>query len=257
MGGDSPKWVPGTPRQLGVRDCDFACDDSLNGMSSRTGGSTMIKRTLLLLLALTLLLALAAGCSPGSTDTTKPEATEDAASTGGDSTGTEAEPAEAAAPAKLAPETDGEKTAASQAQSEEARKWASGDSINGAPVAGEPFLAGYGVLVHDGSKQYQVSVFDGVVLGFFGKSADLRYVEAQFQGYNPTIAPSSARQTEAFEAAKAEVASINPNATQGGIEYYIFLYPQVDEAQYPQVCIYTSPTLADSPWAMGGAYGWR
>lgn len=217
----------------------------------------MIKRTLWLLLALTLLLALAAGCSPGSSDTTKPEATEGAASTGDDATETESDPAEAAAPVKLSPETDGEKTAASQAQSEEARKWASGDWQNGIPAEGEPFLAGYGVLVHDGSKQYQVNVFDGAVLGFFGKSADPRYIEAPFLGYNPTIAPSSARQTEAFEAAKVEIASINPNATQGGIEYYVFLYPQVNEGQYPQVCIYTSPTLSDSPWAMGGAYGWR
>lgn len=214
----------------------------------------MIKRTLFLLLALTLLLSLATGCSPGATAPAESDSVEITEPAGDDA---EAESDESAAPVALDLETDGEKSAVVIAQGDVSRKWGSGDSINGTPVSGEPFLVGYGVLVHDGAKQYQVNVFNGAVVGFFGKSAEPRYIEAQFQGYNPTIAPSSARQTEAFEAAKAEVAAVNPNATQGGIEYYVFLYPQVEEGQYPQVCIYAEPTLADSPQAIGGTYGWQ
>lgn len=217
----------------------------------------MIKRSLWLLLALTLLLALAAGCSPSASDNTAPEATE--GSSAGDDTaaGAGSESAGSADPVKLAPETDGEKEALALAESEEARKWGSGDWQNGTPVAGDPFLVGYGVLVHDGATQYQVTVLDGEVVGFFSNTNAQRYVEAPFANYNPTIAPASARQTEAFEAAKAEIAAVNPNATQGGIEYYAIFYPSEFEGTYPHVCIYASPTVSASPWAMGGSFGWQ
>ena len=116
---------------------------------------------------------------------------------------------------------------------------------------------GYGVLVHDGATQYQVTVLDGKVVGFFSNTNAQRYVEAPFANYNPTIEPASARQTEAFEAAKAEIASVNPAATQGGIEYYAIFYPSEFEGTYPHVCIYAAPTISASPWAMGGSFGWQ
>lgn len=213
----------------------------------------MTARLLSLLLAFALLLTLAAGCSPGATQPAEPDSvgiTEPA----GDET---EEPAEAAAPTALALETDGERSALAVAQREESRRWASGDSVNGTPVTGEPFLVGYGVLLHDGATQYQVLVIGGEVVGAFGRSADLRYIEAPFADFNPTTDPASAQQSAAFDAAKAEIASVNPNAMQGGIEYYSFFYPPLNDAQYPQVAIYTDPELAEFPHAMGGAYGWR
>lgn len=217
-----------------------------------------MKRTLWVLVAILLLASAIAGCSPDSPDTTgSPDAGEATSSDSETSADTGSEAAETAEPAALAPETDGEKAAAAHAETDEARKWASGDVQNGTPVAGDPFLAGYGVLVHDGATQYQVMVIDGAVTGFFGKSAQPRYIEASFQGYNPTIDPASARQTDAFEAAKAEIAAVNPNATQGGIEFYIFFYPPVGEGQYPQACIYAEPSLAEYPMAIGGTYGWN
>ncbi|MBN2847443.1 MAG: hypothetical protein JXP72_03215, partial [Coriobacteriia bacterium] len=134
---------------------------------------------------------------------------------------------------------------------------ASGDSVNGAPVAGEPFLVGYGILLHDGATQYQVNVFGDEVGGAFGKTAEPRFIEATFADFNPTTAPASAQQTAAFETALAEIAPVNPNATQGGVEFYIFFYPPLDEVQYPEVAIYADPELADFPQAIGGVYGWR
>lgn len=216
----------------------------------------MMKRTLLLLLALTLLLAAAAGCSSGATQPAEPDSVE-SSEPDDDATEDEAEPADADAPAALELETDGEKSAAQVAQSDESRTWASGDVVNGTPVAGDPFLVGYGVLVHDGVTQFQVTVLDGEVVGAFGKSAEPRYIQATFANFNPTIDPASARQTEAFEAAKAEIAAVNPNATQGGIEFYVFFYPPIDEVQYPEVCLYASPGDSGSPQAIGGTYGWR
>ena len=219
-----------------------------------------MKRTLWVLVAILLLASAIVGCSPDSPDTTgSPDAGETTSSDSdsGTTADTGLEAAESDEPAALAPETDGEKTAAAHAETEESRKWASGDPQNGTPVAGDPMFVGYGVLVHDGAKQYQVMVIDGAVTGFFGKSADPRYIEAPFQDYNPTIDPASARQSEAFEAAKAEIAAINPNATQGGIEFYVFFYPSVEEASYPQACIYAEPALAEFPMAIGGSFGWR
>lgn len=217
-----------------------------------------MKRTLWVLAATLVLVMAVAGCVPVREEITKVEDSETTTTEpgSGDASG-ETDTAASAGPAKLAPETDGEKEALALAQSEEARKWASGDWQNGTPVAGEPFLVGYGVLVHDGATQYQVTVLDGEVVGFFSNTNAQRYVEAPFANYNPTITPASARQTEAFEAAKAEIAAVNPNATQGGIEYYVVFYPSQLEGTYPNVCIYASPTLSDLPWAMGGSFGWQ
>ncbi|MBN2847169.1 MAG: hypothetical protein JXP72_01825, partial [Coriobacteriia bacterium] len=116
----------------------------------------MIARPLSILLALALLLALAAGCSPGSTQPAEPdsaEITEPADEAGEPASGepAETESDQLAPPAALALSTDGERAALATAQGDESRKWASGDSVNGAPVAGEPFLVGYGILLHDGA----------------------------------------------------------------------------------------------------------
>ncbi|MHB1018089.1 MAG: hypothetical protein ACYC2X_09430 [Coriobacteriia bacterium] len=219
----------------------------------------MTARPLSLLLAFTLILALAAGCSPGATQLAAPdsvvitEPAEEPAS--GEPAETDSD--ELAPPTALALSTDGERTALAAAQGDESRTWASGDSVNGTPVAGEPFLVGYGILLHDGTTQYQVNVFGDEPGGAFGKSAEPRYIEAQFADFNPTTAPASAQQTAAMEAAKTEIAPINPNATQGGVEFYIFFYPPLDEVQYPSVSLYSSPGEASSPQAIGGVYGWR
>lgn len=216
-----------------------------------------MKRTLGVLAAIFLLSTTVAGCLPVREEVTQVEGSE-AAATGSGSSDSSAEGSDAAAgPAELSPETDGEKEALTLADSEEARKWGSGDWQNGTPVAGEPSLVGYGVFVHDGVTQYQVTVVGGEVVGFFSNTNAQRYIESPFADYNPAIAPASARQTEAFEAAKAEIASVNPNATQGGIEYYMFFYPSQDEGTYPYVAVYTAPVMSESPWAMGGSFGWQ
>lgn len=216
-----------------------------------------MKRTLWVLVAMLLLVAAVTGCSSEGSDTSDAKDSESATSeSGSGDSPAESDDAAPAGPAELAPETDGEKEALALADSEEARKWGSGDWQNGTPVAGEPFLVGYGVLVHDGATQYQVTVVGGEVVGFFAKSNTQRYVESQFANFNPTIEPATARQSEAFEAAKAEIAAVNPNATQGGIEYYAVFYPSEFEGTYPHVAIYASPVISSSPWAMGGSFGW-
>lgn len=220
----------------------------------------MTARLLSLLLALALLLTLATGCSPGATQPAEPdsvEITEPAGDEAAEEPATDAEPADSGAPTALTPETDGEKSAAQAADSDESRTWASGDPMNGTPVSGEPFLVGYGILLHDGTTQYQVRVLGGEVVGAFGKTAEPSIIEAPFADFNPTIGPASARQTEAVEAARAEIASVNPSATQGGVEFYVFFYPPIDEGQYPEVCLLASPTESASPQTMGGTYGWR
>lgn len=221
----------------------------------------MTTRPLSLLLALTLILALATGCSPGATQPAEPDsvvitepAQDDSASDGEPAAG---DSDELAPPAALTLSTDGERAALAAAQGDESRTWASGDVVNGTPVTGEPFLVGYGILLHDGTTQYQVNVFGDEVGGAFGKSAEPRYIEAPFADFNPTTAPASAQQTAAVEAATAEIAPINPNATQGGVEFYIFFYPPLDEVQYPSVSLYSSPGEGSSPQAIGGVYGWR
>lgn len=219
----------------------------------------MIARLLLLLLAFTLLLALAVGCSPGATQPAEPDSVVITEPAGNESEepAVDSEPADSAAPAALSLSTDGERAALSIAQGDESRRWASGDSVNGVPVAGEPFLVGYGILLHDGTTQYQVNVFGDEVGGAFGKTAEPRYIEAPFADFNPTTAPASAQQTKAFESAVAEIAPVKPTATQGGIEFYIFFYPPLDEVQYPEVAIYSDPELGEFPQAIGGVYGWR
>lgn len=220
----------------------------------------MTTRLLSLLLGLALLLTLAVGCSLGATEPAEPDSVEITEPTGDDAAGepaTDAEPADSGAPTALTLETDGEKTAAETADSDESRTWASGDVMSGSPVSGEPFLVGYGILLHDGTTQYQVRVLGGEVVGAFGKTAEPRFIDAPFADFNPTIAPASARQTQAFDTAKAEIAAVNPNATQGGVEYYVFFYPQVDEGQYFEVCLLASPAEGASPQTMGGTYGWQ
>ncbi|MHB1137081.1 MAG: hypothetical protein ACYCXR_08660 [Coriobacteriia bacterium] len=215
----------------------------------------MLKRSLWFLLAFTLILALASGCSPGATQPAEPDSVEITEPAG--EPVTDPEPADSGAPTALPLETDGEKNAAQTAESDESRTWASGDTVNGTPVPGEPFLVGYGILLHDGTTQYQVRVLNGEVVGAFGKTAEPRLIEAPFANFNPTIGPDSARQTEAVETAKDEIAFVNPNATQGGIEFYVFFYPPIDEGQFPEVCLLASPTESASPQTMGGTYGWR
>ncbi len=212
-------------------------------------------RTLWVLVAVLVLAMVGAGCSPDAQDTGGSQGSEDA--TTDTSVAAENDDAAASAPARLAPETDAEKNALVTAETEEARLWGSGDTVNGTPVEGDPFLVGYGVLLHDGTTQYQVVVLDGTVQGFFGNKDGLRYVEAPFANFNPTVAPATARQTEAFEAAKAEIASVNPGATQGGIEVYYVFYPSALEGTFPSVAIYASPSLTASLFASGGSYGWR
>ena len=218
-------------------------------------------RTLWALVAVLLLVAATVGCSPSGTDTAGSQEPEDVVSTpenaAGEAPETAPEDSDASGPATLTPETDGEKNALVTAETEEARLWGSGDTVNGTPVEGDPFLVGYGVLLHDGATQYQVVVIDGAVQRFFGNTQGLRYIEAPFSDFSPTITPESDRQREAFEAAKTEIASVNPKATQGGIEFYYVFYPSTLESTFPSVALYTSPSLSASLFASGGSYGWQ
>lgn len=168
-----------------------------------------MKRTLWALVAVLLLVAATVGCSPSGTDTAGSQEPEDVVSTPEDAAGeapeTAPEDSDASGPATLTPETDGEKNALVTAETEEARLWGSGDTVNGTPVEGDPFLVGYGVLLHDGVTQYQVVVIDGAVQRFFGNTQGLRYIEAPFSDFSPTITPESDRQREASVAQRQPV----------------------------------------------------
>ena len=130
-------------------------------------------------------------------------------------------------------------------------KWASGDWQNGTPVKGDAMLVGYGIVVHDGTTQYQVKVMDGTVVKYFGSTSDV-FITGQYSSFVSVIGPSSDQQQKAWDAALAEVKETNPNVDAGGIEYYLFYFPKIDDNAYPAVAVYAQPPAPDVPYAMGG-----
>ncbi len=198
--------------------------------------------TAILLLAVSL-----AGCSAPAEKSAAPQAEESASSA--DQTEPAAEPAEKAGLTALTPETAGEKAALAAAGTDEGRTWAGGNSVNVGPAQGDPFLAGYMFVIHDATTQYQVKVLDGKVVTFFAGTPDT-LITSPFQGYNPTIAPETDRQRAAMDAAVAEVAKTNPNATEGGLETYSVYFPKVADGTYLNVEVYADTSVGT--YAMGG-----
>ncbi|MBN1192182.1 MAG: hypothetical protein JXA36_00605 [Coriobacteriia bacterium] len=152
--------------------------------------------------------------------------------------------------AHLEPETDGERLALFVAELDEGRTWASGDPYAGEPVEGHAFLGGYIFILHDGETQYAVKILDGKAVPFFSRASDVLLVSAYDEGMNPTIAPQTPRQQAALDAAKAEVAKVNPDATQGGIELYVVYFPRADDGLYRTVSVYADVTAGT--YALGG-----
>lgn len=206
-----------------------------------------MRRCMVLIVVLALLIGMV-GCS--GTETSTPDASGSAGSAG--SGGGEGTSDKAAFPA-LKLETEGEKEALAIAETEEGRKWASGDYMNGTPVEGGAILVGYTFLVHDNGSYYQLRVMDGKLYPYVGMGADIMIGGS----YDPTawrpIPPETGRQTEAWELALAEVAKTNPGATQGGLETYIFHFPPGADGFAPEVCIYSSRTDY-STFAKGGPW---
>lgn len=202
------------------------------------------------LIALLLIAALsAAGCSSPEPEAAEPPTP--AAST------EEAPDAQAEAGLEaLEPQTDAERTAVEAAATSEGRAWAAGtpDGSLG-EAAGDPFLVGYTVLLNDGKTQYAVLVLGGEAVPYF-TGAPEPYIQSPYApDINRTMAPATPRQTEAFEAAKASLASVNAKATEGGIEFYRVAFPgsplEVGGMDYPMVSIYAAPS-DDLLFGMGG-----
>lgn len=207
-----------------------------------------MNRVLIALLLVTAIFG--AGCSrqePGAEQPTAP-----AASSEQEKPSAEAE----AGLAALEPQTDAERTAIEAAATPEGRAWAVGNPDGSAgEAAGDPFLAGYTVLLNDGESQYGVLVLDGEPVQYFLGAPEPYLKSAYAPDVNRTMAPATPRQTEAFEAAKASLASVNPKATQGGIEFYRVAFPgtplEVGGRDYPMVSVYAAPA-DDLLFGMGG-----
>lgn len=151
-------------------------------------------------------------------------------------------------------ETDGEKDALAIAESEEGRKWASGDFMNGTPVEGDARLVGYTFLVHDDNSYYQLRVMGGELVAYVGMGDDIVLSGSPYdpEAWRP-LPPETDRQTEAWELVLAEVAKTNPGATQGGIESYVFFFPAGEDGFAPAVNVYSNRTDY-SVFAMGGPW---
>lgn len=204
------------------------------------------------LVALLLIAALsAAGCSRPEPQVAEPAAP---AASSGEEAAPEAQ-AEKGLEA-LEPQTDAERTAVEAAATSEGRAWAKGNPDGSVgEAAGDPFLVGYTALLNDGKTQYAVLVLGGEAVPYF-TGAPEPYIQSPYApDINRTMAPATPRQTVAFEAAKASLASVNPKATQGGIEFYRVAFPgtplEVGGKDYPMVSVYAAPAN-DLLFGMGG-----
>jgi hypothetical protein len=207
-----------------------------------------MKRAPVVLLVALLLFGMLAGCSGGGEPTSTAEEESPGASGGA------APETEEAGPVALQIETDAESKALGQAGSEDGRKWALGNPEAGA-AQGEPYLVGYGFVINDGTTQYQVSVHNGEVTGYFGKDS-IRVISGPFDNFNPGVTPETDRQRAAMDAALAEVALENPNAKTAVLGTYLFLFPRLEDGSSPQVAVYADPQFDYSPWSSGGPGTW-
>jgi hypothetical protein len=149
--------------------------------------------------------------------------------------------------ASLEPETDPERAALKAAVTPEGRKWAVGNPDGSlGEAAGDPFLVGYTVLLNDGETQYAVLVLGGEPVPYFAGVPEPFIKSPYAPDINRSMAPATPRQTEAFEAAKASLASVNPKADRGGIEFYRVAFPgaplEAGGMDYPMVSIYAAPS---------------
>lgn len=125
--------------------------------------------------------------------------------------------------------TSGEEAAFALADSDEGRRWASGNPDGSLGTAvGDPVLGGYVVKLNDGTTEHQVKVLNGVAVLFFS-SFGPPTIEAPFDPHWPTLPPESEQQETAMAAAIAYVADIAPGMTAGGIDGYVFYFPQTEE----------------------------
>jgi hypothetical protein len=210
-----------------------------------------MKRVIWLLAICLLASAALVGCAPADEGKTAPPSKEE----DGVKSTTEAEDAELY-PA-LKPETDGEREALEIAQTEAGRKWASGDFQNGTPVPGDARLVGYSFRLNDGATQYQVRVMNGTVYGYVGGTSDKALAGQYEAGWYNDPAPETDRQREAWDTALAEVAKVNPNATSGGIESYIIMFPALADGSFPEVLVFADAKFRaeySSNFAMGGTW---
>lgn len=154
--------------------------------------------------------------------------------------------------AAFPPETPAETDALAIAASDEGRKWASGDVQNGTPVQGDAFLAGYTFRIHDGITQYQVRVMNGKLYGYVGGNTDRALASPYEAGWFNDPEPETDRQREAWDLALAEVAKLNPDATQGGLESFVVLFQPADDGSWPEVLVYADRQYSN--FAMGGPW---
>ena len=150
-----------------------------------------------------------------------------------------------------------ENEALALAASDTGRKWANGNPDGSLGLAeGDPFLAGYQIMLTDMKTIYIVTVFNGVVYPTtFGTPKDLKddnyaisFPYSPDQDYSVKV--EGPNQTAAFEAAKAEVTKRNPDATQGGISVIMFSFAGDKNGNYAMVGIFANHDIGD--FSMGG-----
>lgn len=199
-------------------------------------------KSLRLVLIAVVLAAILGGCSSGDSGGSDEQS---------GSSGQQSEAPAGSSVAAIEIETDGEAAALEAAESQEGRRWASGDWENGTPVEGEAFLAGYTVVVHNGTNQWEVKVLDGEVVPFFGIDGETFISSAYMADYSTVYEPESDQQLAAFDAAVESLEATQSDATQGGIESYVFYFPPNPDGTYPSVTVYAQTTLGT--FATGGA----
>lgn len=203
-----------------------------------------MRKSLVSLLALTMVLVAASGCTSPAKSTTTPA--------GGSSTPAE-KPADAGV-AAITPETDAEKAALVAAAMPVGRKWAAGNPNGTAEAPGDPFLVGYDVMLYDGATQYQVTVIDGAAVPFFGKTGT-KYVKSAKDDYNKPLPAATKRQKDALSAAQAYIKDVAPAAQPGGVADYLVYFPTEPGPSgyiYPSVAILANRVDSASAYAMGG-----
>lgn len=155
----------------------------------------------------------------------------------------------------LSIETPGEQAALDSAAGVDGRSWAAGDPSGAVQAAGDPFLVGYEVRLDDGVTQHMVLVLDGVVASHFGADFGMFDVTSPLTDTTMTIVAATPRQQAAVDAARASIAAVAPDATNGGIFDYWFAFPPTSDpagtSKYPMVGV-VAVTTDGVVFASGG-----
>lgn len=170
-------------------------------------------------------------------------------------------PAPAAGPVAIAPSTARETAALKIAGSDAGRKWAMGNP-NGSmgSAEGEPVIIGYQVQFETAKSFDSVVVIDGQVSRFFGKpGGEFTTKDAVVSGPKSFGTPNyeqpeGTAQKAAFESAAKYLAANGYDASKGGIEGILVVFPRVKDGNFggqdPGVTVFARASLGE--FASGG-----